>query len=45
MLDILREFHKVTGKNEQSVKVRDTVLIHEDWRMAVMEQLMKVKDG
>ncbi len=46
----LREFHKKTGNNEQSVKVGDVVLVHSDkprmqWKMAVIEKLIRGADG
>jgi hypothetical protein len=46
----LREVHKSTGNNNQSVKVGDVVLIHNDnpriqWRMAVVESLITGADG
>ena len=49
-LTSLREFHKNTGNNDQSVRVGDVVLIHGDksrllWRMAVIESLIRGKDG
>ena len=49
-LTSLREFHKSTGNNDQSVRVGDVVLIHSDnprllWRMAVIESLIRGKDG
>ena len=48
-LTSLREYHKTTGRNNQSIKTGDVVLIHDDtprtkWKMAVVEQLMKGKD-
>ena len=48
-LTSLREFHKNTGKNEQSVRVGDVVLIHSEkarllWHMAVIESLIRGKD-
>ena len=49
-LTSLREFHKNTGKNEQSVRVEDVVLIHSEkarllWHMAVIKSLIRGKDG
>ena len=29
-LTSLREFHRATGKNEQTIKVGDVVLVHDD---------------
>ena len=45
----LREFHRVAGKNSQTIKVGDVVLIHDntprmDWRMAVIEELITGND-
>ena len=42
--------HPFTGKNEQSVRVGDVVLIHSEkarllWHMAVIESLIRGKDG
>ena len=42
--------HPFTGKNEQSVRVGDMVLIHSEkarllWHMAVIESLIRGKDG
>ena len=49
-LTSLREFHLATGKNEQTIKVSDVVLVHDDtpqvsWKMAVIEELIKGNDG
>ena len=49
-LTSLREFHRATGKNEQTIKVGDVVLVHDDtprvsWKMAVIEELIKGNDG
>ena len=49
-LTSLREFHKNTGNNEKSVRVGDVVLIQSEkarllWRMAVIESLIRGKDG
>ena len=46
----LRERHTSSGHNEQSVKVGDIVLVHDNipiakWKMAVVEQLLQGKDG
>ena len=44
-LTSLREYHKTTGRNNQSIKAGVVVLIHDDAsKMAVVEQLMKGKD-
>lgn len=49
-LTSLREFHKTTGKNKQTIHVVEIVLIHDDsprtkWRLAVIEGLIEGKDG
>lgn len=47
----LRKCHKAEGKNsKQNIKIGDVVLIHSNaprtsWRMAVIEDLIKGKDG
>lgn len=46
----LREFHKVSGKNEVEIKVGDIVHVHDDtkrvnWRLAFVEHLIEGKDG
>ena len=49
-LTSLREFHKVSGKNETEIKVGDVVQVHDDtkrvnWRLAIVERIIKGKDG
>ena len=49
-LTALRETHKVTGNNEQKVKIGDVVLVHDDtprmkWKLAVIEGVNKGADG
>ena len=49
-LTSLREFHQGTGKNKQTIKVGDVVLVHNDtprtmWKLAVIESLIKGNDG
>jgi len=49
-LTALREFHRATGNNIQTVKVGDVVLIHDDtprvqWKLAVIEGVNKGADG
>ena len=49
-LTALREFHRASGNNNQTVKVGDIVLIHDDvprinWRLAVIEKLIIGNDG
>jgi transposase InsO family protein len=44
-LTSLREFHKTTGKNNQTIRVGEVVLIHDDsprikWKLAVIEDLI-----
>ena len=46
----LREFHRTTGKNEQTTKPRAVVLVlddipHEKWRLAVVEDVIMGEDG
>jgi len=49
-LTTLCEFHRTTGKNAQTAKVGDIVLIHDDvprvqWKLAVIEGVNKGADG
>ena len=49
-LTSLREHHRATGTNHQTIKTGDIVLVHDDtpritWKLAVIEELMKGKDG
>ena len=49
-LTSLREHHRTTGINSQTIKTGDIVLVHDDspritWKLAVIEELMKEKDG
>ena len=49
-LTSLREFHKTTGTNKQSIKKGEVVLVHDDthrstWKLAVIESLIKGGDG
>ena len=49
-LTSLREHHRTSGQNTQTVKPDDVVLIHDDtpwisWKLAVIEELLKGKDG
>ena len=49
-LTSLREAHRMTGTNLQSVKVGDIVLIHDDtprmqWRLAMIEEVIRGLDG
>ena len=46
----LREYHKTTGNNQQSIKVGDVVTVHDDipkvhWKLAVVEKLITGLDG
>ena len=46
----LRESHKASGNNNQTIKVGDIVLIHDDiprinWRLAMIEELITGNDG
>ena len=49
-LTSLREFHRSTGNNTQTIGVGDVVFIHDDaprtqWRLGVVEYLNKGNDG
>ena len=49
-LTSLREVHKTTGSNHQTVRTGDVVLIHDDtprttWKMGVVEELITGGDG
>ena len=49
-LTSLREFHRTTGTNEQSIKSGDVVLVHNEgprstWKLAVIENLIRGSDG
>ena len=49
-LTALRETHKVTGNNEQRVKIGDVVLVYDDtprikWKLAVIVGVNKGADG
>ena len=50
-LTALREFHKTTGNNWQVIKKGDVVGVHDDtaprlqWKLAVVDDLVKEKDG
>ena len=49
-LTSLREFHRTTGKNKQTINIGDVVLVHDDkprikWKLAVIENLTEGKDG
>ena len=49
-LTSLREFHKTTGTNKQSIKKGEVVLVHDDthrstWKLAVIESLIEGRDG
>ena len=46
----LRESHKASGNNNQTIKVGDIVLIHDDipwinWKLAMIEELITGNDG
>ena len=46
----LREVHRATGTNIQTVKVGDVVLMHDDtpkmqWRLAMIKEVIKGLDG
>jgi len=49
-LTSLREYHRTSGQNTQTIKPGDVVLIHDDtpritWKLAVIEELLKGNDG
>ncbi len=49
-LTSLREFHKTTGNNKQTINIGDIVLVHDDkprvnWKLAVIENLIEGEDG
>ena len=49
-LTSLREFHRTTGKNKQTINIGDVVLVHDDkprikWKLAVIKNLTEGKDG
>ena len=49
-LTSLREYHKASGMNMQSVKAGDVVLIHDDgprlyWKLGVVDSLIQGNDG
>ena len=49
-LTSLREFHRISGNNHQTIKVGDIVLVHDDkprysWKLAIIEQLIRGNDG
>ena len=49
-LTSLREFHKTSGNNEQTVKVGDVVQVHDEiprtkWKLAVVTELIRGNDG
>ena len=46
----LRESHKASGNNNQTIKVRDIVLIYDDipqinWKLAIIEELIFIITG
>ncbi|XP_045170970.2 uncharacterized protein LOC123533396 [Mercenaria mercenaria] len=49
-LTALREYHRVTGNNKQTISVGDVIQIHDDtprarWRLGVVHELIYGKDG
>jgi len=49
-LTSLREYHRTSGNNAQTIKPGDIVLIHDDtpritWKLVVIEELLRGKDG
>ena len=49
-LTLLREFHRISRNNHQTIKVGDIVLVHDDkprnsWKLAIIEELIRGNDG
>ena len=49
-LTALTEFHQDIGKNVQTIKAGDVMLVHDDmpctsWKIAVIEELISRNDG
>ena len=49
-LTSLREFHKKTGDNLQTIKIGNMVQIHDDkhriyWKTGIVDELVKGNDG
>ncbi|XP_071138614.1 uncharacterized protein [Mytilus edulis] len=49
-LTSLREFHRTSGRNEQTIQIGDIVQVHNDtnrimWKLAVVQDLVRGKDG
>ncbi|XP_065893695.1 uncharacterized protein, partial [Dysidea avara] len=49
-LAALREYHRASGNNKQSIREGDVVVVHDDtpratWRMAVVTDLIAGRDG
>lgn len=49
-LTALQEFHRITGKNEQTVNVGDVIQIHDDvsrsqWKLEVIEEVILINRG
>ena len=49
-LTSLREFHRISGNNHQTIKVGDIVLVHDDkprysWKLTIIEELIRGNDG
>ena len=49
-LTALREYHRASGNNKQSIREGDVVVVHDDtpratWRMAVVTDLIAGRDG
>ena len=49
-LTSLREFHKISGNNDQTIAVCDVVLVHDDckriyWKLAIVESLIYGRDN
>ena len=49
-LTSLREFHRRSGNNEQTIKEDELVMVHDDkprntWKLAIIEELIRGNDG
>ena len=49
-LTSLREFHRSSGNNEQTIKEGELVMVHDDkprntWKLAIIEELIRGNDG
>lgn len=49
-LTSLREYHRTSGRNEQTIQIGDIVQVHSDsnrimWKLAIVQDLVRGKDG